>query len=128
MGNVGPVCRTTMFLEEALQPVEVIIHEDAQAKTRAGRRGRLTQHEAVVTGLLDAAEIERVALLRGQDQPDDLLIEPPAGRKIANAEHDMAGARDAKSRVEIRGGQAHARNLLVAAAGGGGIGGSLPEK
>ena len=36
-----------------------------------------------------------VALAR---QPDDLLIEPPAGRKIANAEHDMAGARIAARR------------------------------
>ena len=77
---------------------------------------RLAQHQAVVTGLLDAAEIKRVVLFRGQDQADHLLIELPARREVADGKDDMAGAGDAKSRIEIGGGEAHGHNLLFAAA------------
>ena len=85
MRHLGPRRRATVRLEEGLEPVEIGIHEDAQAEPRAGDVLALAQHQAVVAGLLDAAEVERVVLFRSQDQADHLLIEKAARREVADA-------------------------------------------
>src|SRR5260370_4046129 len=90
MRYLGPCGRAPVRLEEGLEPVEVGIHEDAQAKPRAGDIAALPQHQAMVTGFLDAAKIECVALFRGRDQADHLLIELTARREVADGEDDMA--------------------------------------
>jgi len=106
--------RTTVRLEKGFEPVEVTIHEHPQAKPRASDVLPLPQHQTVMTGLFDAAEIERVVFFRGQDEADHFLVKLPACGEVADGEDDVAGAGDAKSRIEIRGGEAHSRNLLFA--------------
>ena len=73
----------------------------------AGASARAPQHQAVVAGLLDPAQVERVAVLLGDDQADDLGVEQPAGFQVLDREHDMAGARDVERRVVVGLGQVH---------------------
>ena len=58
-----------MRLEESLEPVEVGIHEDAQAQPRAGDVVALPQHQAVVAGFLDTAEVKRVVFFAVRIRP-----------------------------------------------------------
>ena len=70
-----------------------------------------------MTGLLDAAEIERIALLRGQDQPDHVFVELPACREVTDGQDHVAGPRDSKPGIVVRGRQAHAHLPVLPVAG-----------
>ena len=76
--------------------------EDPQAEPRTGGALAPAQHKTVMTGLLDAAEIKPIALLRGQAQPDHLFGELPARREITDGQDDMAGPRDTKPGIVVR--------------------------
>ena len=59
MRNVGPCRRAAFALEECLQMIEVVFAEHAHADARACRRlAGAPQHQAVMAGLLDAAQID----------------------------------------------------------------------
>ena len=107
MRRVRPRRQASVRFKERFELVEVILGKYAQAEARAADVASLAQHEAVVTGLLDAAEVQRVVFFRGQDQADHLLVELPARRKVADGENDMACSRDAKSRIEVRAWEGH---------------------
>src|SRR3984893_3209099 len=108
MRDVRPRRRAAARFKEPLELVEVLLGEHTQAEARAADIAPFTQHEAVVTGLLDAAEVERVVFFRSQDQAYNPLIELPARRQVADGKNDMACPRNAKSRIEVRAWKDHA--------------------
>src|SRR5204863_193872 len=63
--------------------------------------------KAVVTGLGDAAEIERIAILVADDEAEEIHVEISACRQVADREHRMAGARDVERRTVDRLRNAH---------------------
>ena len=68
---------------------------------------RALEHEAVVAGLGDAAQIDRVLVLVADDEADEIDVEISAHREVLHGEHRMAGARDVEGRIVDGLGNAH---------------------
>ena len=82
MRNVGPGRRAAFALKERLQMIEIVLAKHPHADACAGRRiAGAPQHQAVMTGFLDAAQIDRVAILLGHDKADHLGVEQPAASR-----------------------------------------------
>ena len=66
MRHLGPGRGATFRVEKGLAPVEIGLGEHAHADARAGGFVALAQHQAVMAGLLDAAEIKHAIFFRAQ--------------------------------------------------------------
>jgi hypothetical protein len=60
-----------------------------------------------VTGLRDAAQIDRVLVLIADDEADEVDVEAPALRQVLHAKHGMACTRDVERRIVDRLRNAH---------------------
>jgi hypothetical protein len=106
--HLGPLRRTTRGIEMGLEPVEILLAEYPHADALACRRlARAAQHQAVVAGLLEAAQVESVGRLLGGDEADDLGIEQPAHLQVLDGQDHMTRARDVERRVVVGPGQVH---------------------
>jgi hypothetical protein len=68
---------------------------------------RALEHEAVMTGFGDAAEVKRLLVFAADDETEQVNVEISADRQILHGEHRMAGARDVERRVVDRLRNAH---------------------
>ena len=108
MRDVDPFRRQSGLVEKCLRFLQILLAEDAHADALGLRLAAPTlEHEAVVTGLGDAAEIERIAILVADDEAEEIHVEISACRQVADREHRMAGARDVERRTVDRLRNAH---------------------
>src|SRR3954452_14705342 len=108
MRNVRPGCRATLAFKERLQMIEVMFAKNPHADARAGRGlAGASQHETVMTRFLDAAQIEGVTILQGDDKADHFGVEQSGSVEIFHSENGMAAARDVERRVVIGAGKVH---------------------
>jgi hypothetical protein len=99
--DVHPLYRAGALFEELIRLNEVRVGKNAQADSQAMRRGSaLAKHQRVVTGFLDAAEIQRIVRRQRQDEADDFLIKDAAGFQIFDRQRDMAGAPNVERRIQ----------------------------
>jgi hypothetical protein len=96
IGNIDPIRRKPKSVEVELCCVEVVLARNAKSKPLSRRIASTAENEAVMCGLLYAAEIHGLTVLRSHDESDNVLVKPPACRMIPNVHHDMTQARDAK--------------------------------
>src|SRR5205085_3636453 len=61
---------------------------------------RLAQHDGVMVALLDAAQIERVTVLVGNNVAEAIHIERARAQDVGDAELDVARAHDVERRIE----------------------------
>jgi hypothetical protein len=98
--NLDPFRRQAGLLEKDLGLLQVLLGEDAHPDTLGLRRAaRALEHEAVVAGLGDAAQIERVLVLVADDEAEQVHVEIAGDREVLDRQHGMAGARDVEGRV-----------------------------
>src|SRR5690349_23877038 len=73
MSNLDPCRRQSRVIEEGLGFVEVLLGEDAHAHTlRLRLRTCLLEHEAVMTGLGDASQENRLRVLVADDETEKI--------------------------------------------------------
>ena len=88
--------------------IEVVLAEHAHADAQAGWRvAGSPQYKAMVTGFLDATQIERVTILLRHHEADYLGVEQPASVEILDGQDRMAAARDIERRVMMGARQFH---------------------
>ena len=108
MRDLDPFRRQSSLVEKCLRLLQILLAEDAHADPLGLRLAAATlEHKAVVTGLGDAAEIERIAILVADDEAEEIHVEISACRQVADREHRMAGARDVERRTVDRLRNAH---------------------
>ena len=79
MRHIRPGGLQALAVEKGLQRLEVALAQHPHADALAARAILgLLEHQAVMAGLLDAAQIERVAGLFGDHEADHLGVEQPA--------------------------------------------------
>jgi hypothetical protein len=90
-------------LEIVLGPLEIILAIDPQAHALAHRRVRARlEDEAVMTGLLDAAQIECLSVVIADREAQRVAIEGAAQPQVLDGQNDMARPRGVERR-RIRG-------------------------
>ena len=95
-------------LEILLGGREVILGIDAQADALAdGRRRGLLEDEAVMASFLDAAQIERPAILAADRKAERVTIKGAAQAQILDGQDDMACPRDVERRRICGSGNGH---------------------
>src|SRR5262249_4241931 len=80
---------------------EVGLAGELEAEHVDFRSAGLPQHDRMVVTLLDAAQIERVRLSGGFQQPETVDVEGPGAVKIAHAECDVARPYHVERRLKI---------------------------
>src|SRR5262249_271108 len=96
------------FVEERLGFPQILFAENAHADPLGLRvTAAALEHEAMVTGLGDAAEIERVLVLVADDEAEKIHVEISAHRQVFHRQHPVAGACDVERRVIDRLRNAH---------------------
>ena len=91
--------RQSGALEIALGGVEIVLGVDAQARcARRSAPTRLLEDEAVMAGLLDAAQIERAAVLVADRKAERIAIEGAAAAQVLDGQDDMARPRGVERR------------------------------
>ena len=106
--DLDPFRRQSGLVEKRLGFLQILLAEDAHADALGLRLAAPTlEHEAVVTGLGDAAEVERVAILVADDEAEEIDVEISARRQVLDREHRVAGARDVEWRAVDRLRNAH---------------------
>ncbi len=108
MRRLDPFRRQAGLVEEHLGLLQILFAEDAHADALGLRLAApALEHEAVVAGLGDPAEVERVPVFVADDEAEQVHVEVSADRQILYGEHRMAGARDIERRVIDRLRNAH---------------------
>jgi hypothetical protein len=102
VGDLDPGGGQAFAGEELVGQVQVFLEEDAETDALAGRFALgLHQHQAVVAGFGQAAQIAGVAGLLADDEADDVDVERAAGRQVGDVEHHVAAAGDVEGRPQI---------------------------
>jgi hypothetical protein len=74
--DLHPLRRQSGTAKMRLGLVEIVLAEDPEADPAADRRtGRALQHQAVMAGLLEPAQIDGVGGALAHHQPDQLAVE-----------------------------------------------------
>ena len=97
-----PLRRQAGLLEIMLGLLQILLGEAAHADALRLRRGGALEHQAVMTRLGDAAQIDRVLILVADDEADEIDIERAAFRQIFDVQYGMTGASDVEWRIVVR--------------------------
>src|SRR5262245_35023148 len=98
--NLDPFRRQAGLLKKRLGLLQVLLGEDAHPDALGLRRAPCAlEHETVVAGLGNAAQIERVLVLVADDEAEQVHVEISGDREVLDRQHGMAGARDVEGRV-----------------------------
>ncbi len=98
--HVRPRHRQVARVEPFGGLVEIVFAADLEAERERRDVVRLAQHDRVMVALLDAAQIERVAVLVGDEIAEAIDIEGARAGEVGHAEFDMARAHDIERRIE----------------------------
>src|SRR5262249_56046697 len=98
--HLDPFCRQAGFVEERLGFPQILFAENAHADPLGLRvTAAALEHEAMVTGLGDAAEIERVLVLVADDEAEKIHVEISAHRQVFHRQHRVAGTCEIERRL-----------------------------
>src|SRR5262245_21913982 len=112
--DLDPFRRQSGLVEKRLRLIQILLAEDAHADALGLRlAAHALEHEAVVTGLGDTAEIERVVIVVADDEAEEIHVETSARRQVPDGEHRVAGARDVERRAVDRLRNAHGESTLL---------------
>ena len=104
--HLRPFGRQAALLEVRVGGVQVLLEEDAEADALAGDLAAgLHQHQAVVAGLGQAAQVALGGRLFGDDEADDVCVEVAAALQVRDVQSDVARPRDVEGRTQVDGGQ-----------------------
>ena len=97
--HLDPFRRQAGALEHVLGLVEILLGVDPQADALAGRFAvALLEHDAVVAGLLHAAQIERLVVLVADREAEAVDVEGAAAGEVLHRPDDVARPRGVERR------------------------------
>ena len=98
---LDPLRRQARLLEIGLCFHQIFFSEATHADALGFRRIGALEHQAVVAGFGNAAEIDRVLVFIANDQADQIGIKRAAFREVLDVQHGMAGACNIERRIVI---------------------------
>ena len=105
--SLDPLRRQAGLVEIGLRLFQILLGKAAHADALGKRRAGALEHERVMAGLGDAAQVDRILVLVADDKADQIDIEGAALRQVFDVQHGMAGARDVEGRIVVWLGNAH---------------------
>ena len=109
--HISELASQAVRAEEVRRAIQVFFLKHAKAEPAHDRRLVAAQHDGMMTALLQAAQVEHVARLGGNDEAERVHPEGAAAAQIADAVFDMAHAHHVERRVFFPPPDRHRRSL-----------------
>lgn len=96
--RIDPGHRATELAEVLLETLQGLMRPDAEAEVAQARLGAEAEAQAVMQPFLEAAKVERVVGLLGDDEAEQVDVEGPRAGEVGDDELGMGGPHDVERR------------------------------
>ena len=105
MGDFRPCRLHTPPQQPGVGGLKISFGGDAKAQPLHPRLVAALEHQTVVGGLLDSAEVDGVGVALGDDETDEVLVELDALGQVGHGQHDVTDPGDPEAWMCIAGGE-----------------------